>query len=399
VRTLREPRRIARGIRRIGGFAALAAAALARAAPAAAEVPPPAAAGPEAAPPAEERYEPVPPSSRFELRWDALVRYDVIQISKQAPVEDIHRWRTEVRPELDWHASDRFLLGVRLVGDLGSDSNRTNAFRLDNYRSNGVGLDRAYLEARPGPLLIMAGQYGMPFRTSEMFWDHDIQVLGASAQWRRPLGGMSALTLGAGFFYGPQRQHDQSHIAVGQATYELGNPENLAFDLSESYWRFTHLGNTGEVWIRQNVPAYAAPGDVPASPYENDFRIVDSLARLRIAGGARFPITLAADWARNLAASESQYRDGVEVSLRIGREGAPGDLQLFDIYQYVDRDAVVGAYNTDDWWFHSWYVGHRVGVSVTVLPQVMLRPSVVFQRRQDREHYLNRYLLDLVKTF
>ncbi len=381
------------------GLAAIAAAALAWASPAAAEVPPPPAA-PPAASPAEESYPPAgAPGGRFELRWDALFRYDVIELSKQAPAEDIHRWRTEVRPELDWLPSDRLRLGVRLVGDLGSDSNRTNAARLDNYRSSGVGLDRAYLEARPGAFLIFAGQYGMPFRTSEMFWDHDIQVIGASAEWRRPLGAMSALILGAGFFYGPQRQHDQSHIAVGQATFELGNPESLAFDLSESYWRFTHLEKTGEVWLRQNVPAYAAPGDVPASPYENDFRIVDSLARLRIAGGARFPVTLAADWARNLAASERQYQDGVEVSLRIGREGAPGDLQIFDIYQYVDRDAVVGAYNTDDWWFHSWYVGHRIGVSVTVLPQVMLRPSVVFQRRQDREHYLNRYLLDLVKTF
>jgi hypothetical protein len=377
-------------------FGAVLAVALAGAGRAFAQAPPP----PEtAAPEAGERYEPAPTPSRFEFRWDALVRYDVLQLSKQAPVEDIHRWRTEVRPELDWLASDRLRLGVRLVGDLGSDSNRTNAFRLDNYRSNGVGLDRAFLEARPGGFLILAGQYGMPFRTTEMFWDHDIQVIGASAAWRKPLGAMSALIIGAGFFYGPQRQHDQSHIAVGQATVEGGNPENVAFDLSESYWRFTHLQNTGENWIRQNVPAYAYPGYAPASPYQNDFRIVDSLARVRFAGGARFPITLSVDWARNLAANESQYQDGVEAALRIGREGVPGDLQLFDIYQYVDRDAVVGAYNTDDWWFHTWYVGHRVGVSVTVLPQVILRPSVVFQRRQDRSHYLNRYLLDLVRTF
>ncbi|HET7453703.1 MAG TPA: putative porin [Thermoanaerobaculia bacterium] len=347
----------------------------------------------------DDVFQPLPaPGSRFEFLWDALVRYDVIEISKQAPVGDIHRWRTEVRPEVDWLASDRFRLGVRLVGDLGSDSNRTNAARLDNYRSNGVGLDRAYVEARPGAFLFMGGQYGMPFRTSEMFWDHDIQVIGASGAWRIPLGGMSAFTVAGGFFYGPQRQHDESHIAAGQATFETGDPAAVAFDISGSYWRFTHLHETGEHWLRQNIPAYALPGYSPPSPYANDFRIVDALARLRILGAHRFPVSLSVDWARNLAA-HSEYRDGVEAALRVGREGAPGDVEIFDIYQYVDRDAVVGAYNTDDWWFHSWYVGHRVGVSVTVLPQVMLRPSVVFQRRQDREHYLNRYLLDLVKTF
>jgi len=391
----RPRRRVGRPAR---AFFAAAAAVLAAAASGQETAPAPPANPP--APAADERFEPLPAlRSRFELRWDAFVRYDDIQLSKQAPAPNIYRWRTEIRPELDWVASDRFRLGVRVVGALGSDANSTNAARLDNYRSNGVGLDRAYLEAKPGPFLILAGQYAMPFRTSEMFWDRDVQVIGASAAWRLPLGATSALTVGGGFFYGPQRQHDQSHIAAGQATIELGNPERVALDWSESYWRFSHLENTGQAWIRQNVPAYAVPGYVPGSPYENDFRIVDSLARVRVAGGARFPVALSVDWSHNLAARERQYRDGVEAALRIGREGAPGDVQLFDVYQYVDRDAVVGAYNTDDWWFHSWYVGHRVGVSVTVLPQVMLRPSVVFQRRQDRDHYLNRYLLDLVKMF
>jgi len=376
----------------------MAAAAIAWAALASAQAPTPPSAA-TAPPPEEEVYESPPaPQSRFELRWDALVRYDDIQLSKQAPAPNIYRWRTEIRPELDWVASDHFRLGVRLVGDLGSDANRTNAARLDNYRSNGLALDRAYLEAKPGPFMILAGQFGMPLRTSEMFWDHDVQVIGGSAAWRLPLGAFSALIATAGFFYGPQRQHDRSHIAAGQATIELGNPESVALDWSESYWRFTHLENTGQAWIRQNVPAYALPGYAPGSAYENDFRIVDSLARVRV-GAGRFPISLSVDWAHNLAATERAYRDGVEAALRIGREGSPGDVQLFDIYQYVDRDAIVGAYNTDDWWFHTWYVGHRAGVSVTVLPQVMLRPSVVFQRRQDRRHYLNRYLLDLVKTF
>ena len=389
-------------MRRLSRLACLAAAAGVAAALAAAG---PESAGAEevsgGAPPIEAVGSDAAPSpSPFEFRWDALVRYDVLELSKQAPAADIHRWRVEARPELDWNASGRFRLGVRLVGDLGSDANATNLVRLDNYRSNGVALDRAYLEARPGPFLIRAGQFGMPLRTTEMFWDRDVQVLGASGAWRIPVGAMSAVTVAAGFFYGPQRQRDQSHIAAGQVTWETGDPGSTAFDWSESYWRFTHLDRTGSAYLRQNDPGYPSlPGYVSNSPYANDFRIVDSLARVRFFGSRRFPVSLSLDWARNLAADQAEYRDGVEAALRIGREGAPGDIQVFDVYQYVDRDAVVGAYNTDDWWFHTWYVGHRVGFSITVMPQVELRPSVVFQRRQDRGHYLNRYLLDLVKTF
>lgn len=357
-------------------------------------------AGPDPAKEEEPRYQTPAPASRFEFRWDALVRYDVIDLDQQAPVANIHRWRTEARPELDWVASDRFRLGVRLVGDVASDSNSTNTARFDNYRSNGVALDRAFVEARPGAFRISAGAFGMPLRATEMLWDRDLQVLGGAAAWRLPAGATSALTLAGGFFYGPQRGHDSSHVVAAQATWEGGDPGKVAVDWSESYWRFTHLDRVGHAYLRQNEPGgYVPLPGYSGSRYANDFRLVDSLARVRIGGGWRFPLSLSADWVHNFGAEAHAYADGVEVALRVGKEGAPGDVQIFDVYQYVDRDAVVGAYNTDDWWFHTWYVGHRVGFSVTVLPQIALRPSVVFQRRQDREHYLNRYLLDLVKLF
>ena len=354
------------------------------------------------APPAEQYFEPPPSTSAFELRWDALVRYDVIELSRQdfyrpdgtyVEFGDIHRWRTEVRPELDWKASDRLKIGVRALGELSSDSNATNDARFDNYRSNNAALDRFFLEAKPGNFTFWAGQFPMPFRSTEMLWDGDIQVLGGAGSWRVPLGGgSSGVTLAAGYFHGPQREHDQSHIAAGQATLSLGSPDGFQLDWSEAYWRFTHLQDTAKHFLRQNNPVSPT-----VKAYEYDFRILDSLVRMKLPLG-RFPISLSLDWAHNFGA-DRPYRDGVEAALRVGQEGNPGDVQIFDVYQYVERDAVVGAYNTDDWWFHSWDVGHRVGVAVTILPQVMVRPSVVFQRRQDREHYLNRYLVDLVKTF
>jgi hypothetical protein len=355
---------------------------------------------PAPATPEETPQYQTPAGSRFQFAWDALVRYDVIDLYRQAPVANIYRWRTEVRPEVDWIASDRFRLGVRLVGDLGSDSNSTNAARFDNYRSNGVALDRAYLEARPGSFLLEGGQFQMPMRSTEMLWDRDVQVIGGAAAWRLPTGAFSAVTLRGGYFYGPQRQHDDSHIFAAQAAWEIGDPARIAVDGAESYWRLTHLDDLAGHYLRQNTPGrgYVPLPGYTGSSYFTDFRLIDSLARVQFGGSWRFPVALSVDWVHNLGASTA-YADAVEAALRIGKEGVPGDVQIFDVYQYVDRDALVGAYNTDDWWFHTWYTGHRVGLSVTVLPQIALRPSVVFQRRQDREHYLNRYLLDLVKTF
>ena len=75
------------------------------------------------------------------------------------------------------------------------------------------------------------------------------------------------------------------------------------------------------------------------------------------------------------------------------------ELAVLLHFQYVEQDALLGAYNTDDWWFHSWYRGHRIGLALTVLPDVFVQGSVVFQQRLDRQNYLNRILVDLVKMF
>jgi hypothetical protein len=358
--------------------------------------------------PEPEYFAPSAGSGRWDLRWDALVRYDAIELSKQDPgAPNIFRWRTELRPEVDWVRSDRFRAGARLLASLSSDANRTNLARLDNYRSNTIELDRLFVEAKPGDFTLLGGKFEMPFRTTEMLWDRDLQPAGAAAFWRAPISMNSSLSVGSGFFYGPQRHGDASRVFASQATLELGTAGPVSVEWSEAYWQFGHLDRTARSFQRQNSGSSYGPGYPPGygpgygpgpTAYAGSFRILDSLVRVRAPWG-RLPLLLSVDYIHNFGATEADYADGLEISLRAGRVGVPGDLEVFEIYQMVDRDAVVGAYNTDDWWFHTWYVGHRVGVSVTVLPQVLVRPSVVFQRRQDREHYLNRYLIDVVKMF
>jgi hypothetical protein len=60
---------------------------------------------------------------------------------------------------------------------------------------------------------------------------------------------------------------------------------------------------------------------------------------------------------------------------------------------------VAGAYNTDDWWFHSRYTGHRTGVALTLLPQIYVQGTFLVQRRLDLQTWLNRITVDLVKMF
>ena len=336
-----------------------------------------------------EYFEPPAPRPKFTFRWEALLRYDSIYHLRVRP--DIERGRFEVRPEVAYEPSDRFKLGVRAVGNAGTDDNPDNARNFDNYRSDGATLDRWYLEARPGAWTILAGSFGIPVVSSEMLWDKDVQTPGVAVSRQMPAGS-STLTLTAAGFYGPQREGDHSKIAVGQVVWRGGDATRLAVEAAASYWNF-ELDDLKSHYVRQNVSEPYAGG----LRFESGFRLVDLLVRFRFLAFA-LPVTLSLDGIHNFEAA-SGNRDAFEGAIAIGSVGTPGTWRAFYMYQYVQRDAVVGAYNTDDWWFHTRYRGHRTGVAVTLLPQVFVQGAVVFQRRLDLKPTLNRITVDLVKMF
>ena len=117
----------------------------------------------------------------------------------------------------------------------------------------------------------------------------------------------------------------------------------------------------------------------------------------------RVPVFIGIDALNNFglrgAAKEEGDGQALEANLTLGRIGTPGNWRFFYIFQYIEQDALIGAYNTDDWWFHTWYRGHRIGLSYTFLPSVFVQGSFMVQQRLDREQWLNRILIDLVKMF
>jgi len=336
-----------------------------------------------------EFFEPPPPRPKFTFRWEALFRYDSIYQLRVRP--DIERGRFEFRPESAFEPSDRLRIAVRAVGNLGTDDNVENARNFDNYRSDGATFDRWYVEAKPGAWTILAGQFGMPLVSSEMLWDRDVQTPGAAVS-RQLATGASTLTLTAAGFYGPQREGDESRILAGQGVWRGGDADRFAVEAAASYWDFD-LEDLKSHYVRQNSPEpYAG-----AQRFESGFRLADLLVRFRFPAFST-PVTVSFDGIHNFEAS-GRNRDAFESTVAIGSVGTPGTWRAFYMYQYVERDAVVGAYNTDDWWFHSRYRGHRAGVAVTVLPQVFVQGTVVFQRRLDLKVTLNRITVDLVKMF
>ena len=340
-----------------------------------------------------EYFQPPEQKPKLLFRWDALARYDLIDhLHFRGKIE---RLRLEVRPEADLDFSDRFRIGVRAVGDLGTDHNSDNLRNFDNYRSRGASIERYYIEAKPGPAVIRAGAFGMPLVASEMIWDRDIQTPGVAAAWEIPAGSSSAFTVAGAGFYGPQRDGDHTRIGVGQAVWRVGDPLRLSVDLSAAYWHFDP-DDLKPSYIRQNT--FVVSGGV--RQYASRFHLVDGMIRLRFPVGP-VPATVSLDFVGNTGSTVAidPGRFAFEGNLVLGRVGRPRNVRFIYTFQYVERDAVIGAYNTDDWWFHSWYRGHRVAIACTILPDVYVQGSIVFQQRLDQKSTLNRLMVDLAKLF
>jgi hypothetical protein len=336
----------------------------------------------------------------FTFQWDGLARFDDIYNLRFRP--DIVRGRFELRPEIGYQFSDRLRIGVRAVFDDGTDKNTANSRNFDNYRSRGETVERYYLEAKPGNFVVTAGAFGLPVAATEMLWDHDIQTPGAAVSYFWNAGPDSSLTFSGAFLYGPQSQGDHTRIGVGQVIWSLGDISRLALQLGTSFWYFDpddlklFFANGRPNLIRQNYPNASLDGLL------SNYRILDANVRVTFWIG-RIPAFVGIDALTNFGLRGEAKREGagqaLETNLTLGRVGTPGDWRFFYIFQYVDQDALIGAYNTDDWWFHTWYRGHRVGLAYTFLPSAFVQGSFMVQQRLDRQGWLNRILVDVVKMF
>lgn len=330
-------------------------------------------------------FEEPPAKPKFSLRWDFLARYD--RVDHWRGYDNLERGRFELRPEIDFDPWSDWRLGVRAIFDYGTEA---EAYPLqDNYISRDAALDRWYVLWTPGNFAVRAGRFGMPLAASEMLWDRDIQTPGIAASWTSPDG---AWTFAGAGFYGPQHYGDESRIAAGQAQWRMGDPTEFSLEASFAYWSFEPRDLIVQ-YIRENTLTV----ENGAFTFASEFHVADLLVRLRfpLAG---IPMAVSLDGFENFAARDGR-RLAFEASVVAGQVGTPGDWRGFYVYQYIQRDATMGAYNTDDWWYHTWYEGHRVGVAWTFLPRVYLQGAFSVQRRLDSRSWINRYLVDLVKMF
>jgi hypothetical protein len=108
---------------------------------------------------------------------------------------------------------------------------------------------------------------------------------------------------------------------------------------------------------------------------------------------ADLPLEVRLDVARNVGADDQ--RDAARGSVQLGDSRHARGWEIGFAAQRIQRDAVMAAFNSDDWWFHSGARGIMPWLAYGFSDIWSARLAAFHERRDGVGDYTDRVLLDV----
>jgi hypothetical protein len=321
------------------------------------------------------------------LSWfsDLLLRGDY---ARDLPLglPDEQRALARLRAGLRWLPDDAWEIGAALEASRGSDSAQVVRLAHDNQRTNDFGVDLLYARWRVGEDSHLAlGKRPLPLQLSSMVWDPELRPVGISFEHGIPLGDFDRLVFAGGAFLGDHLYGDESQVLALQAGWRLREGGETSGSVLLSLLDFDRLDEIARSGLGRSNRRQGAG-------FASDFRLLDLQLGfdMRLAGK---PLRSRLDLVRNLGADDQ--RDGARGSVAWGDARQPGALELGLSYQRVQRDAVMTAFNSEDWWFHSAMRGASPWIGYGIDDTWRVQLALFLERADGRAEDTERALLDL----
>lgn len=326
------------------------------------------------------------PASHWSWFGDVLARYD--HVEGLPANRTVSRWRSRARLGGEFVAMPELTFGAAIELAQGSDDNDFNRINNDNERSDHANVDQFWMRWQPGEhTRVLIGKAAFPLELSPLTWDADLRPAGISLDQSFALGDYSRLQLVAGGFAAQHLYDDDTRIAAAQLAWRWheGAPNNAAVLLS--YLDFSDLGQLTRQGLTRTNRRLPANG-----PLLSDYRLLDLQLVGRTALG-EWPLEARIDLVRNLGADDQ--RDGARFSLILGSRFVPGGWEIGYSNQRIQRDAVLAAFNEDDWWFHSFTHGVMPWIGYGIDERWNLRLAAFHEQRNGLPEHTDRILFDV----
>lgn len=300
-------------------------------------------------------------------------------------VDDLQRERARIRAGLrrEFGAVE---LGAALEGTLGSDRNQTNRVNNDNERSDSANVDELFLRWHAGEqTAVLLGKTAFPIQTTPLTWDDDMRPLGVSISHSVPLGELNRLQIVGGYFAGDHLYDDDSRIAAAQIGWHVHEGAAISGDIQLAWMNFSDLQTLVDRGLGRSNRRVAGR-------LVSDYELLDLQLGLRATVGEAL-WRARVDLVRNMGADENS--DGARFSAIYGDSRVDGGLEIGLAVQRFQRDAVVAAFSSDDWWFHSFARGYMPWVAYGFSDTWSAQLSGFRERRDGIADPTDRLLLDV----
>ena len=327
-----------------------------------------------------------PKASPWSLFGDVLLRYDHTKDIPRPFESNIERVAGRGRFGVLFDPIPSLELGAAIKLAAANNDNSEDRSYNENERSNDIALDQFFARWKLNDSTsFLLGKSVFPFELSPMVWDSDLRPIGVSLDTSIAVNASDRLQFTAGYFAGDMPYGDDSRIVAAQAAYRWheGQPVNGAVIVS--YLGFSDLEQlTLQGLSRSNRRI--------GNQLVDDFHLLDTQFVFRMRPWD-LPLEARVDLLRNLAADSA--RDGARGSIVLGDRRVPHGWEFGFSAQRIQREAAMAAFNSDDWWFHSFARGVMPWIGYGFNATWSARLAEFHERRDGVSDYTDRVLLDL----
>jgi Putative porin len=401
----------------------------------------------------EERIKKIGPfsfSGDFRLRDEPFFGGPTNQ--SQVRNRERFRLRFNATAKLNDEISGGFSLASGDLNDPISTNQTINQF----YTRKPFTLDRAFINYNPRyfkALTLTGGKFAYPFYRTELTWDNDLnpEGLAQALAWNLKNSTLKKVAL-VGFelpfaevsgvsatdkskklsvVYGGQIQTvwqlgSRVKFSGSVAFYNYHNPDSIAFALAtaNSTSPLNGLLPLGGSSVQNSMATFKdATGKVTNAQFASQFGLIDTIAQFDFdTGNARWPFRLLGDFVQNTracanvgnipsggtfnAACDPRQRRGYWLETRLGRSAEKGDWQFAYTRMFVEREAVMGAFNFSDLRQNTNVSQHRIEAFYQAWKPIQLaftglfgRPLVTATSPAPAEPILKRFQFDVIYKF
>ena len=353
------------------------------------------------------------------------------------PVEPPARSRLRVRARLalDGTINKHFDWGFRLATNSFVDPISTNQTLTDFFNRKPFGLERAFIRFDSKPdegvgVQLVAGKFEPTFRRTQMVFDDDLNVEGASEaiyfKSKSPLQQVKLVAFQLPFFETSSAKDGVLYGGQAQADVRFSSAVSANFNAAYYAWNRADYvvqrlgaadtqvgggisngagvngGQNGALGTTNRIIRNAAGQPIG---YLANFNLLDILGNLTWQAAARFPVTFTLNYVRNLSDRIDNEEDGYWTAVQVGQTREKGDLLFGYTFTRIEQDAVLVPFNFSDI-LASNSRAHIPTFGYQVANNVTFQWTGLFSQRVNNifpnsgvDRYLNRMQFDVIYKF